>query len=198
MAFIDGENLVARFQDMVDAGRKPRPAVVHERDVFVWEPSAGLDEHWRSDIVRAHYYTSLAGDEPAVEALIERLKRLQFVRDPLHSPFNRLYPVVFKKPNRSQKTSTVGVQLATDVLSHVQQDSVDVVLLFTGDSDFAPVVRAIVASGKRVVVGAFSSGRSDVLLQLADRTLDLDTIYFFPPDPLAAAHGAGADSPGRG
>ena len=33
---VDGENLVFRYQEMVAAGREPKPDVVHIKDVLVW------------------------------------------------------------------------------------------------------------------------------------------------------------------
>lgn len=41
MVFIDGENLVARYQAMIDEGwRAGRNGVIRERDIFVWEATS--------------------------------------------------------------------------------------------------------------------------------------------------------------
>jgi hypothetical protein len=36
--FVDGENLVMRYQAMVQNGKRPKRGVVHIPDVFVWHP----------------------------------------------------------------------------------------------------------------------------------------------------------------
>ena len=40
MVFVDGENLVMRYQDMLAKGCVPKPGVLHEEDVIAWcEPT---------------------------------------------------------------------------------------------------------------------------------------------------------------
>jgi uncharacterized LabA/DUF88 family protein len=180
MAFIDGENLVARYQAMLNNGRTARPDVVHKRDVYVWSPVMRLDGHYH--IVRAYYYASHVGDVDAVSQVSRELKETRFAVDDFNSRFNWLYPIVFKKPSAKPKTTMVDVRLTTDLLSHVHQNNVDVVLLYSGDSDYCAVIEEATARGKQLVVAAFSSGLSPELRARADRFIDLDEVYFVQTD----------------
>jgi len=59
MVFVDGENLVARFQAMLDAGHRPSHEVRHRRDVYAWSPGTvwpGLNV-----VRRATFYTYVVG-----------------------------------------------------------------------------------------------------------------------------------------
>jgi hypothetical protein len=75
MVFADGENIVVRYQDM-QKDRKPRPDVHHERDVYAWHRQAVRpDLH---HVIRATYYTSVAGDEPKILEIGEKIRSLEF------------------------------------------------------------------------------------------------------------------------
>jgi hypothetical protein len=178
MAFIDGENLVCRFQDMIASGRQPWPQVVYHKDVYVWNPGLHLRSHWR--IVRAYYYTSVTGSDEDISTLRLKIRQVSFANTAFNSPFAWLHPVVFKKSRNSRKVKVVDVQLVTDMLSQVYQDNVDVVLLFTGDGDFAAAVREVMARGKQIVVAGFSKGMNKTLMNAADRNMLLDDFYFEP------------------
>jgi len=56
MAFVDGENLVCRFQAMRDAGRIPHDDMLHIPDVVAWRPTtvqAGLNVVLRTTSTRS-------------------------------------------------------------------------------------------------------------------------------------------------
>ena len=64
LAFVDGENLVCRYQAMLDAGRIGRSDVTHIQDSFVWSPRV---TRWSDmDLLRVQYYTSVVGDDQRV------------------------------------------------------------------------------------------------------------------------------------
>ena len=63
--FLDGENLVMRYQDMVASGRKPDARVVHIPDVFVWHPNV-IRWHDLRKVLRVACYTSVVGDDARV------------------------------------------------------------------------------------------------------------------------------------
>lgn len=61
--------------------------------------------------------------------------------------------------------NTTDLQLAIDALTIVQtHPETDTVVLFSGDRDYAPVVTALQAAGKRVIVVAFRGHLSEHLL----------------------------------
>jgi hypothetical protein len=66
MIFADGENLVNRYQSMLEKGWTPRnDNVCHIPDVLIWHSSFStlirMDE-----VIRATYYTYVVGDENRV------------------------------------------------------------------------------------------------------------------------------------
>lgn len=76
MVFVDGENLTARYQGMVDAGRKPLDYVCYRKDTYVWSfPSVhpGLNV-----ISRATYYTYAVGSVDLVDEVATELQAQRF------------------------------------------------------------------------------------------------------------------------
>ncbi|MHC5820865.1 MAG: NYN domain-containing protein, partial [Nostoc sp.] len=123
---------------------------------------------------RAYYYTSVFGDDVKISNVSNSLRNIPiFAEKP-----QTLYPVVLKKERKGDKAKGVDIQMTVDILSHVFQNNVDTVCLFSGDGDYQPVVREIINRGKKIYLGAFSDGLNPALKQLGDKIIDLDTIYF--------------------
>lgn len=101
MVFIDGENLVFRYQEMVKRGFVPRDDMKHEADVFVWIDGF---THLRQqhEIIRARYYTYVVGDDVRVTTVRNQLRSLQFSKHMASLLPNTLSPCVFKKDQRSR------------------------------------------------------------------------------------------------
>jgi hypothetical protein len=76
MVFVDGENLVMRFQDMVNKGSSIKPDVVHVQDAFVWCPRVIKEP--LHNIVRATYYTYAIGDDVSLSDLSDKIKQNSF------------------------------------------------------------------------------------------------------------------------
>jgi hypothetical protein len=177
MAFIDGENLVLRYEEMLRDGREPNGDIAHEPGVYVWHTHFSLPGTFEP--IRANYYAAVQGDDTKLRAIESSLGGIAFGNF-AHSPIPvKLFPRIFKKPDRSRKTSIADIELTVDLLSQVYLQNVDAVLLLSGDKDFAAVVRAVVGRGQRIFVGSFSSGRA--LDRGADHFVDLDRIFFKPP-----------------
>lgn len=182
MIFIDGENLVCRYQSMLKKGLIPQPGLCHESDIYVWSIN-GLRVPSGHEIIRAYYYTSLVGDDVRVSNVYSALKKLAVsssVQDStvLYSESKQnLYPVIFKKPGNSKKTKVVDIQMTVDILTHVYQDNLDTVCLFSGDGDYKAVIEEVIRKGKQVYIGAFSDGFSPTLRKLADVEIDLDATF---------------------
>jgi uncharacterized protein (TIGR00288 family) len=181
MAFVDGENLVARYQAMLDAGRTSASEVHHKRDVYVWSASAIRPA--LNVVQRATFYTYVTGNDEALREAAIEIQSLTFVQ---YSPIaqslssrlgNTLYPRVFtKQKNRSGKG--VDIQMAVDVLCHAYGNNLDTVYLVSGDGDYEPLIAECQRRGKNVVVAALSSGLSSRLPLIADRFIDLDSAFF--------------------
>jgi len=180
MLFIDGENLVMRYQAMKEKDLIPRPNISHRVDTYVWLPTIYISDHYQ--IIRAHYYTSTSGDEEKISLINEELKDMSvkvIMRSERHDVYeHNLYPVVFRRPGNSKKVKVVDIQMTVDILSHVYQDNIDVVYLISGDGDYKAVIEEVIRRGKQVHIGAFSSGLNPVLKRLADKFIDLDKEFF--------------------
>lgn len=184
-AFIDGENLVFRYQALLANGRTPRPQVRHERDVYVWCPDhLFLQGHF--DMIRAYYFASAVGDAVHIGRLETALDELRFSSSSSSPIETLLYARLFKKPAHSQKSKNVDLGIALELMTHSYRNDLDAAILFSGDGDLAPVVEKITQAGKRVIVWGFTNGFSDALRRAADRTFYLDEV-FFEPDPSPAA-----------
>jgi uncharacterized LabA/DUF88 family protein len=178
MFFVDGENLVSRYQAMVGEGFTPRSSVAHEQDRFVWSFNIAFPRDCR--VLRAYYYTSVTGDDDSVQAVADRIKGLRVCRG--QGGVNTLYPVVFKKPKNQVKAKGVDIRMTVDILIHVYQDDIDALCLFSGDGDYIPVLNEALRRGKRIFVASLSNGLNPSLRRFADDFIDLDPTYFDPTD----------------
>lgn len=188
MVFIDGENMVARYQAMLDGGLTPYDHVSHMRDVYVWLPGAVWPA--LNVVIRATYYTYAIGSEEIVLGFSEQIRSMTFNQYSVPgqaSPgrlINTLTPRVFSKlKNRNGKG--VDIQMTVDILSNIYQGNVESVLLISGDGDYEPVLAECKRMGKQVYVAAFSNGLSPKLRLSADHFTYLDSQFF--KKPIAAS-----------
>src|SRR6266568_1000438 len=192
MAFVDGENLTTRFQDMVNEGRKPRtspspqweflPETEYQENKYVWSPATVRNLFSDESLLRVHFYTTFPGPPNEADALTEEIARLvaQPLRDNDIYPAVqlRLIPRVFQKQKRNTKAKSVDINICVDVMEYTGRNSLDAVYLVTGDIDYAPLIEAVMRAGKRVYVAALSSGLATRLRYGTDRFIDLDKTYF--------------------
>lgn len=165
MIFIDGENLVFRYQESIEEGKTPRDDIVHIRDVFVWNPGFSTSTRGFS-IIRANYYTSSIGSEQKLSEIKEKIRNQQFSAPrhggPFINPLDRLpsylSPIVFKRSSDTRQSKGVDIQMTVDILSHVYKNNVEAIYIMTGDGDFLPIIEEVLRQGKQVYLSAFSSG----------------------------------------
>jgi uncharacterized LabA/DUF88 family protein len=180
IAFVDGENLVFRYQDMLKQDRVPHTErVVHEPDAFVWSSQATL---WTAmDLVRVNYYTSVVGDDERVAAVEHRISSTRFscMPGPGESAVAQLIPRVHKKLAASRKVKVVDVDITMDVMRAALETPVDGIYILTGDQDYLSLVREITRrTSKQVYLAAFSSGLAEELRNSVDLFADLDPMFF--------------------
>lgn len=191
MAFIDGENLVCRYQAMLALGRTPTNEVKHRRDIFAW--GLGSIQPGLNVVLRATYYTYAFGGHNVDQDVSREIQSLCFTQySPIGQPIasrlgNNLYPKVFTKP-KDRSGKGVDIQMTVDVLSNTYQNNLDVVYLVSGDGDYEPLISECQRQGKLVFVAALSNGLSPRLPLVADRFTNLDHYYFheLPTAPNAA------------
>ncbi len=172
MVFADGENLVGRYQAMLDQGYVPRDDMFHEKDVAVWTP--GYTNLARDhEIIRVTYYTYMVGSVEKIDSMKESIKTLRFTSH-MSSPLpDTVTPCIFKKEAKSRKTKGVDIQICIDILNHVHRNNVDAILLLSGDGDYEPLIDEVLRSGVQVYLSAYESGLNPRLKYKVDRFYEL-------------------------
>jgi uncharacterized LabA/DUF88 family protein len=165
MAFVDGENLTLRAQDL--AGKNELKLIegkYYERDRFVWPPNHHarkvmvppiFTRNIQLQSIRSFYYTSVTGDTDALHSVREKLWSLGFDAN------------VFKKPKKQEKAKGVDIALTKDMLSHAFLDNYDAAVLVAGDGDYVPLVEEVKRRGKIVQVVFFAEHGTSQELRLA-------------------------------
>ena len=177
IAFVDGENLTLRYQEMLACGRVPHDEVVHEKDSFVWVPT--ITRWTRMNLIRVLYYTSVVGDDDKVAGVVSKIGQTQFmsVGESVVGTAT-LIPRVHKKPLNTKKSKVVDVDLTIDVMRAALSMPIDGILLLSGDGDYLQLVKEVTRSSKQIYVGAFSSGLASGLRNNVENFIDLDGFFF--------------------
>jgi uncharacterized LabA/DUF88 family protein len=178
--FVDGENLVFRYQEMLKSGRKPLQGVFHLPDVCVWHDSITM--HAAFGYTRVCYYTSVVGDDDIVAAVKADIGKVVFrTRPNAQMVFTgQLVPRVFKKPAKSKKTRHVDIQIVIDVMRSAHAQAHDLIVVASGDGDYLPLFSEVMHSGKQLYVAAFSSGLNPSIPYSVDEFIELDRFFFEP------------------
>jgi len=166
MVFVDGENLAIRYASMLKSKNIRIPGhVQYERDIFVW--STGLNNVClHGGVLRKYYYTSAQGDDQHLTNIEERLKDAGIEA-----------PYVFKK-TKARGSKRVDITLTTEMLLHAARKNYDVAVLVAGDEDYLPLVEAVKAEGRRVLLWFLADGLSAPLKRAADHYADVGEILF--------------------
>lgn len=188
LIFVDGENLVFRYQEMLKAGRKPKASTIHIPDCFVWNEHIFDGHFWK--IKRLSYYTSVVGDDSYVRLIRQQISKVQFKvvyeRDisnfgiTMNTLTGQFVPFVKKKSSKSRKESVCDIAIAVDVMRACYRDHADTIWIFSGDGDFITLFNEVVHSGKKIYVSAFSSGFSQDITLSIDEFFPLDDVFFEP------------------
>lgn len=171
MAFVDGENLTIRGQEVAQNSSVPlMPGPYYRQNAFVWLPGINgkyplicltVRELTGYPALRASYYTSVQGDEPLVNEVRLQLWRLGFDAH------------VYKKSRPEQKAKGIDIALTKDMLSHAFLGNYPAAVLMAGDGDYVPLVEEVKRLGKLVYVCFFSNGLSPELKLACDGFCDI-------------------------
>lgn len=171
MFFIDGENLVLRYQDMLEQEYQPLNKIKHEKDVYVWH--SDVIRANVGNIIRVNYYTSAQGTETKIDSLSEDIKKIEYLYQgpPVgggggrygggihHENFKgHIFPHVFKKKDKEARSRLVDITITIDMLHYASLQMLDAVYLISGDGDFIPLIKEVMRRGVRVHLMALSSG----------------------------------------
>jgi len=188
MFFIDGKNLVRRYQALKKEGKKPLKGIRHEPDAYVWHDA--IIGNRTSDILRVNYYTSVEGDADKADRVKDELRAIpyHFQGDPFGgggqgSQVQRpqfhgyICPIVFIKRN-GEKSKGIDINMTIDMLNHAYNKDIEDIFLITGDGDFVPVIGEVKRRGIRVHVPALSSGLNPDIPRIADEFICIDECLF--------------------
>jgi len=174
---VDGENLVARYQAMAGEGHEPKSEVIHKKDEYVWHPK--MVWHKAGDIRRVTYYTSAVGSDNYIIELIKEIRTFRYAAwVGTTKKSGGIFAKVFKKPKGNHKSRAVDINIVIDSMTEVANRNAGVVCLYSGDSDFVPLIKELMRLGAEVDVKAFSSGLSPLLEISADSFTCLDGLFF--------------------
>lgn len=188
--FVDGENLVMRYQEMLKLGRKPRPGNVHIKDCFIWNPKVLIGHYW--NLKRLAYHTSVVGADEHITTIREQISRVTWkcdLSDEPHSPnllTGQIMPFVRKRKSKSKKESLCDIAIGVDVMRACYRNHAEIIWLFSGDGDFGPLLEEAAHAGKTVYLSAFSSGLNDDLKYLVDEFHPLDAAFFLTSEEVLA------------
>jgi len=179
IVLVDGENLVLRYQEMLNAGATPRKGVVHVEDTFVWHPNI-VTAFGGKDVVRVGYYTTVVGDDGKLEEVKELISEAKFECKLLNgtSWYGTLVPYVFKKSKKGAKTKSVDINLTIDALRYTYGESVEQITLVSGDGDYIPLLREVMSRGKMIQAFSLSSGLNKEIKFNVDDLILIDNILF--------------------
>lgn len=168
MVLIDGENLVFRYQSMLEAGRMPRDQVLHIPDAFVWHHYL-LGFPIPDEALRVVYYTSAVGDTARINEVGDEIQKARFATGtPQAFVWRSLRASVFKKDRASRKTKTIDMRMCIDALVHTMNSNMDELYLVSGDGDFLPLIEEVMRHGIRVRLFALSDGCADEIKRSGD------------------------------
>jgi uncharacterized LabA/DUF88 family protein len=165
MVFVDGENFTIRYGKMLGVD-KPARHVRLEPNIFLWSNYLNKCLYNNCEVVRKYFYTAVQGDE----------KRRAEIEDKLIE-YGIEAPRVFKK-TKQRGSKRVDISLATDMLTHAHRKNYDVAVLVAGDEDYVPLVEAVMAEGRRVVLWFVQGGLSPALRKKVDHFGDLGLFLF--------------------
>lgn len=175
MLFVDGENLTIRAQKFAtENGLVLEEGQCFLQNVFVWLPGIRATTNIleaaplgvQETAIRAHYYTSVSGDDMKLQLVRQRLWDIGFS------------PEVFKKTRQDEKAKGVDIALCRDLLGHAYRNGYDVAVLVAGDGDYVPLVEEVRRAGKVVYLGFFSAAGLSTDLRLAsDGFFSLDQFF---------------------
>lgn len=169
MFFIDGENLVLRYQEMLTKGYEPNPSILYEKNVYVWHRDVIRANV--GNIIRVNYYTSAQATEDKIYSFTEDMKKIEYnYQGPPVGTGGRLggihhenikghiVPHIFKKKKKSVKSRIVDINITIDMLHYASLQMLDAVYLISCDGDYIPLIKEVMRRGVKVHLMALSIG----------------------------------------
>lgn len=177
IVLIDGENQCTRFEECIKNGREPASSVIHYQNSFIWSPGM-LHVYDTMEILRVSYYNTFEGDTVAIDKLSNDISEVKYEFSYAEglSRDGTIVPRIFKKEKRSNKAKSVDINITIDALRSTYNDTIDRLILITGDGDYIPLIEEVMRQNVQVYVKALSSGLNPNLKHKCDMFYSLDKV----------------------
>lgn len=116
------------------------------------------------ELLRAFFYTGVDENADRQRGFLHWMRRNGF----------RVVQKPVKVERDGSRRARLEVEITTDMLAYA--DKVDLVILVSGDEDFAYPLQALAQRGVRVEVAGFRSAMANRVLDAADRFIELDQL----------------------
>ncbi len=116
------------------------------------------------ELLRAFFYTGVDETADRQRGFLHWMRRNGF----------RVVQKPVKLDRDGSRKARLEVEIATDMLSYAEK--VDLVILVSGDEDFAYPLQALAQKGVRVEVAGFRSAMANKVMDAADRYIELDQL----------------------
>ena len=126
-------------------------------------------------LIRTYYYNVLQDANQRVEGQREQQDFLETLRK---TPYLELRLGTTKLSQGIPVERGIDVMLATDLLYFAANNSYDIAILVSGDSDFGYTLQVVKDMGKHIEVAYFENAASRDLLNSADYLHELDRKFF--------------------
>ncbi|MGD0855970.1 MAG: NYN domain-containing protein [Dehalococcoidia bacterium] len=126
-------------------------------------------------LIRTYYYNVLQEPVQRTEGVREQQDFLETLRK---TPYLELRLGTTKLSQGVPVERGIDVMLATDLLYFASNNSYDIAILVSGDSDFGYTLQVVKNMGKHVEVAYFENAASRDLLNSADTLHELDRKFF--------------------
>jgi uncharacterized LabA/DUF88 family protein len=116
------------------------------------------------ELLRAFFYTGVDEGADRQRGFLHWMRRNGF----------RVVQKPVKLERDGSRRAHLEVEITTDMLSYA--DKLDLVILVSGDEDFAYPLQALAQKGVRVEVAGFRSAMANKVMDAADRYIELDQL----------------------
>jgi uncharacterized LabA/DUF88 family protein len=118
----------------------------------------------RHELLRAFFYTGVDENADRQKGFLHWMRRNGF----------KVVQKSVRTDRDGSRRARLEVEIATDMLAYA--DVVDLVILVSGDEDFAYPIQALAQKGVRVEVAGFRSAMANRVMDAADRYIELDAL----------------------
>jgi len=116
------------------------------------------------ELLRAFFYTGVDEGADRQRGFLHWMRRNGF----------RVVQKPVKQDRDGTRRAHLEVEIATDMLAYAEK--VDLVILVSGDEDFAYPINVLTQKGIRVEVAGFRSAMANKVMDAADRYIELDQL----------------------